>query len=125
MKDEEFIPAAKYHFLTSLFDFSCSVFGLGRRYRKRIVKSLDLPNKKIKVLDAGCGSGALTIYAAKRGNNAVGISFDKRNNDVAKERASLLGISTASFITYDLRKLDELSSKLGKFDQIICFETIE
>jgi len=79
----------------------------------------------LRTLDAGCGSGAFTMYAAKRGNEAIGISFDERNNEIAEERAKLLGINGVRFITGDLRKLDELSGELGLFDQIICFETIE
>ena len=79
----------------------------------------------LRTLDAGCGSGAFTMYAAKRGNEAIGISFDERNNEIAEERAKLLGINGVRFVTGDLRKLDELSGKLGLFDQIICFETIE
>lgn len=78
-----------------------------------------------RTLDAGCGSGAFTMYAAKIGNEAVGISFDKRNNEKAAERAKILNISNVSFIDGDLRKLDEMSGAIGKFNQIICFETIE
>ena len=76
-------------------------------------------------LDAGCGSGAFTMYAAKIGNQALGISFDKRNNKIAAARAKILNIHNINFIDGDLRKLDEMSQTLGKFDQIICFETIE
>ncbi len=79
----------------------------------------------LRTLDAGCGSGAFTMYAARIGNEAVGISFDDGNNKIAEERAKLLGINGVRFMTGDLRKLDELSGKLGLFDQIICFETIE
>ncbi|MGH7934815.1 MAG: hypothetical protein ACREQN_16860, partial [Candidatus Binataceae bacterium] len=31
---------------------------------------------RLRTLDAGCGSGAFTMYAAKIGNEAVGITFD-------------------------------------------------
>jgi 2-polyprenyl-3-methyl-5-hydroxy-6-metoxy-1,4-benzoquinol methylase len=65
------------------------------------------------------------MYAAKVGNDVVGISFDARNNDVARRRAEILGISGVDFIQGDLRKLDEMQPRLGSFDQIICQETIE
>ena len=78
-----------------------------------------------RTLDAGCGSGAFTMYAAKIGNQATGISFDKRNNEIAAQRAKILNIHNIKFIDGDLRKLGEMSGTLGKFDQIICFETIE
>lgn len=84
-----------------------------------------LQSGPFRTLDAGCGSGTFTLYAAKLGNDAVGISFDKRNNSTAQERAKLLGIQNAKFIEWDLRNLSELSNDIGLFDQIICFETIE
>jgi SAM-dependent methyltransferase len=92
--------------------------------RWRWLKKYLLPGN-LRTLDAGCGSGAFTMYEAKIGNQAVGISFDERNNKTAAERAKILGISNVSFIQGDLRKLDEMFEALEKFDQIICFETIE
>lgn len=78
-----------------------------------------------RTLDAGCGSGAFTLFAALNGNHATGISFDTRNNRVAAARARLLGVSGARFVHHDLRELDRIAGTLGGFDQIICFETIE
>lgn len=78
----------------------------------------------IRTLDAGCGSGGFTIYAAKKGNSATGISFDERNNAVAKRRADSLNLDI-NFVTADLRALDTFGKNFGFFDQIICFETIE
>lgn len=79
----------------------------------------------LRTLDAGCGSGAFTMYAAKIGNEAVGISFEARNIQVALVRASILRIYNVKFIQADLRDLDKFIEQLGKFDQIICLETIE
>ncbi|MBI2278870.1 MAG: class I SAM-dependent methyltransferase [Candidatus Brennerbacteria bacterium] len=85
----------------------------------------NLRHGQLHTLDAGCGSGAFALYAAKIGNEVVGISFDERNNGVAQARAGILGFTDARFVTGDLRRLDEFASSLGEFDQIICFETIE
>ena len=79
----------------------------------------------LRTLDAGCGSGAFTLYAAKIGNQAVGVSSDEANNRKARARADILRISTAAFVQSDLRQLDEIKAQLGHFDQIICLETIE
>lgn len=83
-----------------------------------------LPGRR-RTLDAGCGSGALTFYAAAIGNEAVGLSFDATKNAVARARAELLGYSLARFVDADLRSLEEVRPDLGTFDQIVCFETIE
>ena len=92
--------------------------------RWRWLKKHLLPGAR-RTFDAGCGSGAFTMYAAKIGNQAVGISYDEKNNQKATERANILGLNNIKFITVDLRELDKISVSLGMFDQIICFETIE
>lgn len=80
---------------------------------------------KLRTLDAGCGSGSFAMFAAKVGNESLGISFDERNFHIAEKRSQLLRFKNVQFILGDLRKLDKYSGKLGTFDQIICFETIE
>jgi 2-polyprenyl-3-methyl-5-hydroxy-6-metoxy-1,4-benzoquinol methylase len=79
----------------------------------------------LRTLDAGCGNGAFTMYAARIGNDAVGISFDTANNRKAAARAAMLGLSGAQFVQGDLCKLDTMHAELGAFDQVICLETIE
>jgi SAM-dependent methyltransferase len=79
----------------------------------------------LRTLEAGCGSGAFTMYAAEIGNHAIGISFNERNMQVAKTRSEILRLHDIQFIVGDLRELDKYSASLGKYDQIICFETIE
>ncbi len=80
---------------------------------------------RMRTLDAGCGNGAFTLYAARIGNEAVGISFDAANNRKAIARAAMLGITGARFVQGDLRQLDTMRAELGSFDQVICLETIE
>lgn len=79
----------------------------------------------LRTLDAGCGSGAFTMYAAKIGNFAVGLTNDGPHVEGSRRRAALLGIGQVEFLQADLRQLDALTETLGRFDQIICFETIE
>ena len=79
----------------------------------------------LRTLDAGCGSGTFTIYASKIGNQSIGLSFDEYYNTKARVRAQILGVNNIEFIQADLRELHLLSHRLGLFDQIICFETIE
>jgi 2-polyprenyl-3-methyl-5-hydroxy-6-metoxy-1,4-benzoquinol methylase len=84
-----------------------------------------LASGPVRTLDAGCGSGAFTMYAARLGNEAIGLSFDARNNRVARERAAMLGLSRVRFIDADLRELNDLSAGWKPFHQILCLETIE
>jgi 2-polyprenyl-6-hydroxyphenyl methylase/3-demethylubiquinone-9 3-methyltransferase len=79
----------------------------------------------LRTLDAGCGNCAFTLYAARIGNEAVGVSFDAANNRKAIARAAMLGLPGARFVQGDLRQLDTMRAELGAFDQVICLETIE
>jgi SAM-dependent methyltransferase len=79
----------------------------------------------VRTLDAGCGSGAFTLGAAKLGNQALGLSFDDSNNVKATHRAKLVGCGNAAFLTMDLRQLDNHVGQLGLFDQVISTENIE
>jgi len=84
-----------------------------------------LKDGPVRTLDVGCGSGAFTMYAAKRGNHSTGISFNEQNNVKARERARLLGISGVQFLNADLRSLEQHGFPPASFDQILCLETIE
>jgi SAM-dependent methyltransferase len=88
-------------------------------------KRLPVTRNEEKLLDIGCGSGAFTIGAALRGYDAVGLSWDKRNQDVALERAKLCGANRANFSLQDVRHLDQRFDLHEKFDVVICCEIIE
>ena len=80
----------------------------------------------LDTLDAGCGTGAFTMYAARVGNRAVGLSFDRESIPVSRGRAAVLGLRDIEFVEGDLRRLDEVSELRGRqFDQIILTEVIE
>jgi SAM-dependent methyltransferase len=79
----------------------------------------------LRTLDAGCGTGAFTLYAATIGNEAVGVSFDPAQLDRARRRAAILGVTDVTFYAGDLRRLDAMADLLGTFDQVLLFETIE
>ena len=78
-----------------------------------------------RLLDVGCGSGAFTIGAARMGYEALGLSWDERNQRVARERAAIVKAETAGFDVCDVRQLGSRSDLLCKFDVVICLETIE
>ena len=88
-------------------------------------KRLPITRNDEKLIDIGCGSGAFTIGAALRGYEAVRLSWDKRNQDVALERANLCRVNRATFSLQDVRLLDQRLDFLGQFDVAICCEVIE
>lgn len=77
------------------------------------------------LLDAGCGTGAFTVGAAKRGYNATGLSWDERNQRVATERAALARVPDVTFPIGDVRRLDGHAELAGRFSFVLSFENIE
>ena len=78
-----------------------------------------------RLLDVGCGSGAFTIGAARMGYEALGLSWDERNQHIAKQRAAIVKAKLANFDVCDVRHLDSRPDLLSEFDVVICLETIE
>ncbi|HEY7928282.1 MAG TPA: class I SAM-dependent methyltransferase [Candidatus Dormibacteraeota bacterium] len=60
------------------------------------------------VLDAGCGTGELTMLAASRGLHAVGVDSSPRAIAMARERAATRGIAGAGFEVGDALDLSFL-----------------
>lgn len=79
----------------------------------------------MRTFDAGCGNGGFSIYAASIGNRVVAASFSPAEQESARRRAEMLGVTGIDFRVIDLRELDDRRTALGSFDQIICLETIE
>ena len=87
-------------------------------------KRLPKTRNEESLIDIGCGSGAFTIAAALRGYTSIGLSWDKRNQDIAAHRAKLCKAQT-DFPIVDVRFLHEKTEFVGRFDVAICFENIE
>ncbi len=80
----------------------------------------------LRALDAGCGNGAFSFYAARRGNTVLGLTFAPHEVEKDARRAALLGLADrVEFRAADLRRLDQFADTLGTFDQIIALEVIE
>jgi magnesium-protoporphyrin O-methyltransferase len=72
-----------------------------------------------RILDAGCGTGALAVEAARRGAEVVGIDLSPTLVDLARTR---LPADVAQRI--DLRSGDMLDPSLGTFDHVVAMDSI-
>jgi len=87
-------------------------------------KRLPVTRNGEKLIDAGCGSGAFTIGAARRGYDAIG-KLVLLALQIAMERAEICNAKSTSFPIQDIRFLHERTEFAGKFDVAISFENIE
>ena len=73
----------------------------------------------LRLLDAGCGTGALSVEAARRGAEVVAIDLSPTLVDLARSR---LAPDVASKI--DFRSGDMLDPALGHFDHVVAMDSI-
>jgi magnesium-protoporphyrin O-methyltransferase len=74
----------------------------------------------LRLLDAGCGSGALAVEAARRGADVVAIDISPTLIDLARQRApSDLGAGRVAFHVGDM-----LDPALGGFDHVVAMDSL-
>ena len=75
----------------------------------------------LRVLDGGCGTGALAVEAAKRGASVVAIDVSKSLVDIARTRA----LETApAGLDIDWQVGDMLDPRLGAFHHVIAMDSL-
>lgn len=70
-----------------------------------------------RVLDAGCGTGALSVEAAQRGAEVVAVDLSPQLISLAKDRLP-------AGLAIDFRVGDMLDPGLGRFDTIIAMDSL-
>jgi magnesium-protoporphyrin O-methyltransferase len=73
-----------------------------------------------RILDAGCGTGALAVEAAKRGADVVAIDLAGSLVEIARDRLP----STIGKGRIDFRVGDYADPALGRFDHIVAMDSI-
>jgi magnesium-protoporphyrin O-methyltransferase len=90
------------------------------RMRATLLSWLPEDLSGLRVLDAGCGTGALAIEAARRGAEVVAIDLSPNLVAVAEERMpAQLGTGRITFCSGDM-----LDAKLGSFDHVVCMDSL-
>ena len=91
--------------------------------RKVLFDSMPADLTGARILDAGCGTGALAIEAAKRGASVVAIDIAPTLVELARERAAsgLLdtGKGSVEFLVGDM-----LDPALGRFDHVVAMDSL-
>ena len=71
----------------------------------------------LRVLDAGCGTGALAVEAARRGACVVAIDVSQSLVEIARDRAP-------AALDIDWQVGDMLDPRLGRFDHVIAMDSL-
>ncbi|MEM7690081.1 MAG: magnesium protoporphyrin IX methyltransferase [Pseudomonadota bacterium] len=88
--------------------------------RALLLDWLPIDLRRTSVLDAGCGTGALTLAAAYRGAEITGIDVAPALVEVARERApSFTGHGRIRWTSGDM-----LDPALGRFDHVVAMDSL-
>lgn len=87
------------------------------RMRQTLLSWLPDDMHGLRLLDAGCGTGALAVEAARRGADVVAVDVSAQLVDVARERAPR-GLSI------DWQVGDMLSPAFGGFDHVVAMDSL-
>ncbi len=85
--------------------------------RKTLLSYLPNNLRGLRILDAGCGTGALAVAAAERGASVTAIDLSPQLVDVARDR--LPPNLDVNFLSGDM-----LDPKLGTFDYVVAMDSI-
>ena len=85
--------------------------------RKTLLSYLPDDLRGVRILDAGCGTGALAVAAAERGASVTAIDLSPQLVDVARDR--LPPNLDVNFLSGDM-----LDPKLGTFDYVVAMDSI-
>jgi magnesium-protoporphyrin O-methyltransferase len=94
------------------------------RMRAQLLDWLPADLSGVRVLDAGCGTGALALEAARRGAEVVAIDLSPQLVDVARRRVDEVQGSTPMAGRIDWRSGDMLDAGLGHFDHVVAMDSL-
>lgn len=90
------------------------------RMRATLLSWLPQDLRGMRVLDAGCGTGALAVEAAHRGADVLAIDLSPTLVDLARERQPSIRNGGA----IDFRAGDMLAPELGNFDYVVSMDSV-
>jgi magnesium-protoporphyrin O-methyltransferase len=90
------------------------------RMRATILSWLPDDLRGCRILDAGCGTGALAVEAARRGADVVAIDLSPTLVELARQRLPAdLGSGSITFLSGDM-----LDAGLGTFDHLVAMDSL-
>ena len=90
------------------------------RMRQTLLSWLPTDLRGVRLLDAGCGTGALAVEAAQRGADVLAIDLSPTLVGLARQRQPLIRNGG----TLDFRAGDMLAPELGVFDYVVGMDSV-
>ena len=90
------------------------------RMRSTLLSWLPEDMTGLRLLDAGCGTGALAVEAARRGAHVVAIDVSASLIEIARERAP----RDLNGGAIDFRAGDMMDPSLGTFDHVVAMDSL-
>lgn len=114
--DKHFVPALRFHRLTTLFDPAVALTTRERTFKHSLIVQADI-SRNHHVLDVGCGTGTLAIWIKRQQPEAevVGLDADPRILDLAQQKTQQAGVTVA----YDQAFSTDMPYTDSTFDRIV------
>ena len=74
-----------------------------------------LPDRRLTVLDAGCGTGAMGLILSEMGHTVTGLDLSEKMMEIAREKADANGLS----MTFERGDAESLSFVDDTFDVVV------
>jgi magnesium-protoporphyrin O-methyltransferase len=94
------------------------------RMRSTLLSWLPADLHGLRLLDAGCGTGALAVEAARRGAQVLAIDLSPSLVDVAARRVAQLPDAQLLGERIDFRSGDFTDVALGHFDHVVAMDSL-
>ena len=94
------------------------------RMRATLLSYLPSDLTGLRLLDAGCGTGALALEAARRGAEVLAIDLSPQLVEVARQRVQYLQDEAPMSGRIEWRSGDMLDPGLGHFDHIVAMDSL-
>ncbi len=113
---KSYIPPMHLNFLTPIYDIGCTLMGLGRRFRSAVIDRMGITGTE-KILDAGCGTGALLVALKGRypSVSAEGLDPDEKALEIAKRKSGRKGLD----IKWHLGFMEKMPFDDSSFDIVV------
>ncbi|OGH65448.1 MAG: hypothetical protein A3J66_02390 [Candidatus Magasanikbacteria bacterium RIFCSPHIGHO2_02_FULL_47_14] len=116
---QKYLPPLSWSALTSFYDFFCSLFGLGKKFKRKILDCTQLSDD-MAVVDIGCGTGVFLEMLKRKYPrvSCIGVDPDAKALSIAQRRLKRAGLAV------ELNQAFAQSLPLGDHSVDLCVSTL-